>query len=234
MDISENKIRLAFFDIGKCNFAFYIEEIDLQDLLDIDPIPKTEMYNCDGTPTLKFANVLNKIYKNGKSILMRNINITPGTDKSKYFDIELCYNMVDVLNEYQDYWCDVDYVVVERQMSFGRKINTMALKLGQHCQSYFINNYGRDIKVVEFEAYHKTVVLGAEKDRKSTKTGKVTYKPIGDKERKKWAVEQAFSILAIREDYDTMSEISLMKKKDDVCDNICMAQAFKYLQFVDK
>ena len=76
-------------------------------------------------------------------------------------------------------------------------------------------------------------MLGAEKIKTFTKTGKVSYKNIGDKERKKWTVEQAFSILELRDDFETMSEIGSMKKKDDVCDNICMMQAFKYLCFVD-
>ena len=226
--------QLAFFDIGKCNFAFYIEEVNTDQLSSLINVPKQYRYNLNGTPANEFANLLNKIYTNGKRILMKNIDLTIGTDKSKYFDIELCYNMVDILNEYDDYWYNITYVIVERQMSFGKKTNTMALKLGQHCQSYFINNYGRDITIIEFDAYHKTVVLGAEKIKTIRKNGGVVYKPIGDKERKKWTVEQGFSILACRDDHETMSEIALMKKKDDVCDNICMAQAFKYLYFIDK
>ena len=226
-------VYIACFDIGKINFSFYIEEIQVEKLSNITNIDKNNRYNPDGTPTEDFHKILENIYSNGKRILLKNINITENVDKNKYFDIELCYNMVDVLNEYVEYWDKVDYIIVERQMSFGKKINTMALKLGQHCQSYFINKYGRDKKVIEFDAYHKTHVLGAEKIKTFTKTGKVSYKNIGDKERKKWTVEQAFSILELRDDFETMSEIGSMKKKDDVCDNICMMQAFKYLCFVD-
>ena len=224
-------MQIACFDIGKCNFAFYIEEFDIQELLKLEKIPEKNRYNLNGTPTEIFKETLEKIYINGKKILTRNINLTEGTDKHKYFDFELCYNMVDVLNEYVEYWDNIDYIIVERQMSFGKKINTMALKLGQHCESYFINKYGRDKKVIEFEAYHKTQVLGSEKDKKITKTGKISYKNIGDKERKKWSVEQAFYILSLRDDYETMSELGTVKKLDDIADNICMAQAFKYIHF---
>ena len=225
-------IRVACFDIGKINFSFYIEEIDIDELYKIKNISNDKMYNINGTPTKEFQEILDKVYSNGTKILLLNSNITSGVDKNKYFDIELAYNMVDLLNEYSEYWDNVDYFVVERQMSFGKKVNTMALKLGQHCESYFINRYGRDKKVIEFEAYHKTQVLGAEKIKNTTKTGKVTYKNIGDKERKKWTIEQAYYILSQREDFETMVEIQSMKKRDDVCDNICMMQAFKIKEFL--
>jgi len=225
-------IRIACFDIGKVNFSFYIEEINLDELSKIKNISSDKMYNINGTPTKEFQEILDQIYNNGQKILLINSNITSGVDKSKYFDIELAYNMVDLLNDYNEYWDTVDYFVVERQMSFGKKVNTMALKLGQHCESYFINKYGREKKVIEFEAYHKTHVLGAEKIKNITKTGRVSYKNIGDRERKKWAIEQTFYILSCRDDFETMSEISTIKKKDDLCDNICMMQAFKIKHFL--
>ena len=231
--MEKNTIRIASFDIGKCNFAFYIEEVDLEVLNNLENIPKNERYNPNGTPTLDFKNILEQLYSNGKKILMKNLNITEGSNK--YFDIELCYNMIDVLEEYSEYWDDVDFIIVEQQMSFGKKRNTMALKLAQHCESYFINKYGRcDKQIIEFQAYHKTQVLGCEKIENKTKTGKITFKNIGDRERKKWAVEQSFYILSLREDFETMCEIGIMKKKDDVSDTIVQCQAFKYLKFLDK
>lgn len=233
MSYDKDIIHIACFDIGKINFSFYIEEISVKSLKNIKNISKFKRYNSDGTPTEDFNNLLDLIYLNGNKILLKNINITEGTDKAKYFDFELAYNMVDVLDEYEKYWDIVDYFVVERQMSFGRKINTMALKLAQHCESYFINKYRREKKVIEFDAYHKTQVLGAQKNLTTAKNGKVSYKNIGDRERKKWTVEQAFYILSFRNDFETMSEIAEMKKKDDVCDNICMMQAFKYNYFID-
>lgn len=233
MSYNKDKIHIACFDIGKINFSFYIEEIDIKTLLENKNISKFKRYNNDGTPTEEFSNLLERIYSNGNKVLLKNINITKGTDKTKYFDFELTYNMVDVLDEYIDYWDNVDYFIVERQMSFGRKTNTMALKLAQHCESYFINKYKREKKIIEFEAYHKTQILGAQKQISTSKTGKITYKNIGDKERKKWTVEHAFYILSCRNDFETMNEIGEMKKKDDICDNICMMQAFKYNHFID-
>lgn len=226
-------IWIASFDIGKCNFAFCVEEIDMTKLKSLKNIKKEERYNIDGTCKLNFELLLKEIYKNGKCVLLRNYDLTEGTNKEKYFDSDICYNLFDTLDEYEEYWNKISYVIVEKQMAFGKKINTMALKLGQSCQSYFMMNYGRDLKVIEFPAYYKTLVLGAPQCETKTKTGKVKYKTLGDKERKKWAVQEIFGILSLREDYETMAQIGSMKKKDDVSDTEVQLQAFKYLYFVE-
>ena len=177
---------------------------------------------------------MEKIYKNGKKILLKNVNLTEGTDKEKYFDSNICYNLFELLDEYSDYWEKLDYVIVEKQMAFGRKINTMALKLAQSCQSYFMMNYGRDLRVIEFPAYYKTLTLGAPQTLHKLKNGKTKYKTLGDRDRKKWSVQEGFYIMSLREDYESMGEVGLMKKRDDVNDVLVQLLAFKYLFFVDE
>jgi hypothetical protein len=231
---NENIVWIASFDIGKKNFAFYIEEINLKELQEIKNIPKIKRYKIDGTCTDEFENIIKSVYMNGKKILIKNIDLTVGTDKNKYFDIELCHNLIDTLDNYAEYFDNVSYIVVEQQMSFGKKVNTMALKLGQHCESYFLFKYGRFKEVIEFPSYYKTQVLGSEKIKKITKTGKTSYKAIDKTKRKKWAIDEASMILAEREDFHTLSEITSIKKSDDVSDVIIHLQAFKYLYFIDK
>ena len=223
---------LASFDIGKKNFSFYVEEFDVEKLKTITNIPKKDRYHPNGTCTNVFAKLLQEVYSNGKKILLKNVDLTEGTNKDKYFDSDLCYNLTEMLDTYKEYWEKVDYIVVEQQMSFGMKINTMALKIGQHCESYFMIRYGRTKKVIEFPSYHKTQVMGSEKIEKVTKTGKTSFKNIDKPARKKWAIETAYAILTEREDFDTIDEITSSKKKDDLSDVIVQAQAFKYLQFV--
>ena len=144
-------MKIASFDIGKKNFAFYVEELDEDYLKQILNIEKPKRYNYpEGGFTNEFSLVIDKVYKSGKKVLLRNVDLTDNTDKSKYFDIEICRNMNDLLDEYQEIWDEVDIIIVEKQMSFRGKINTMALKLGQNCQSYFMLNYGREKKIVEF------------------------------------------------------------------------------------
>jgi hypothetical protein len=227
---------IASFDIGKLNFAFYIEEVDEEMLSNLkkENIEKNKRYNENGTCSLEFTSLIDKVYLSGKKILLCNYDLTENTNKDKYYDKDICYNMNAILDSYSEYWDKVSFVIVEQQMAFGKKVNTMALKLGQNCKSYFMFNYAKDeIQIVEFPAYHKTQVLGAKKEEKTTKTGKKTYKVMGDKERKKWSVEEGTYLLCLREDYETLNEIQGMKKKDDVNDVILQLQAYKYLTFVD-
>ena len=56
---------------------------------------------------------------------------------------------------------------------------------------------------------------------------------LGDRERKKWSVQEGFYIMSLREDFETMSDVGIMKKRDDVNDVLIQLQAFKYLYFVD-
>lgn len=233
MEEEDKIIWIASFDIGKCNFSFYVEEINLTNLKLIKNIKKEDRYFNNGTCTKEFASLMETIYKNGCNKLLKNVNLTEGTDKEKYFDSDICYNMFDVLDEYKEYWDKVSYVIVEKQMAFGRKINTMALKLGQSCQSYFMMNYSRDLKVIEFPAYYKTIVLGAPQTETKTKAGKIKFKTLGDRERKKWSIQEGFYIMSLREDFETMSDVGIMKKRDDVNDVLIQLQAFKYLYFVD-
>lgn len=99
-------------------------------------------------------------------------------------------------------------------MSFGSKINTMAIKIAQHTYSYFLFRYGNSKKIVEFPSYNKTQILGA---------------PGGlDKpQRKKWAISKANEIWTLRGDLETIDMITSKKKKDDMSD--CLLHVLAYI-----
>jgi hypothetical protein len=231
IEMSNNIVWLASFDIGKKNFSFYIEEVDLSKLLECKDVAKTDRYEACGTPTSAFQPTLDDICLTGKKILLDNVDLTKGCDKKQYLDPLTMYNMIELLDEYSEYWDQCDAFIIEKQMSFGKRHNTMALKLGQHCWSYFAIKYGKKI-IEEFPAYHKTQVLGAAKMKKETKSGKIRYKAIDKPSRKKWCITQALSILKSRNDSETISQIESSRKKDDLCDVICQLQAYKYLKYI--
>ena len=235
METKEDKNNhICSFDIGKKNFAFYIEEIDNETLLSIQNIPKENRYNLNGTPTPEFKAILKQVWTNGKTILFKNNDLTKNCKKGAYLDTEVLYNMNDLLDEYASYFDKCQTIVIEKQMSFGKKHNTMALKLAQHCFSYFVFRYGRFKQIIEFPAYYKTQILGAPKIETRLKNGKIKYKSIDKPTRKKWSVIQTVEILNDRGDDNTISSLNSVKKKDDLADVITQLQAYKYLAFVDK
>lgn len=232
MSKSDNDIVwLASFDIGKKNFSFYVEEVDVAQLRECKDVPKTRRYKACGTPTRKFQPILDEVCSTGKKILLENVDLTIGCDKGKYLDPKVLRNMIEILDDYAEFWEQCDVFIIEKQMSFGKRHNTMALKLGQHCWSYFAIKY--ETKTIEeFPAYHKTQVLGATKIEKTTKAGKKRYKAIDKPARKKWCVQRALAIMGERNDIETLSQIQESRKKDDLCDVICQLQAYKYLTYV--
>jgi hypothetical protein len=234
---TQGTIWICSVDIGSVNFAFYIEEIDKKSLIKIKNIPDPKSrYNANGTPTKKMQKILDAVCKNGKTILHKNSDISKNCVKGKKLDQNTFYNMTDLLDSYGDYWDKCCCFVVEQQMNFGKaKRNPKALKLGHHCQSYFMFRYGRFKEVMEFPAYHKTQVLGCEKIRgKKYKNGNYRWKSIDKPARKKWSVVKATEILVERGEEDTIQNIKTKAKKDDLADTLTQLQAFKYLCFVDR
>ena len=202
-------IRIATFDIGKKNFAFVVQEIE-----------ETVLATLDKTN-------LDEVFAAGKIILFENIDLTTGCKKDCYLDPKTFINMTDVLDSFASVWDTCESFVIEQQMSFGKKHNTMALKLGQHCYSYFCIKY-RDFKdVLEFPSYHKTKALNAPrkfgKIKKTYKNGKT--KLIQDN-HKKWSIRMAEKILRMRKDDVHLAVLMGMKKKDDVSDCLLMVQAY--------
>lgn len=227
-------IYIASFDIGKKNFAFCIEEVEVTLLKEVSPVKNG--YNPDGTCTEDLKAVLEVVYKSGRVILHKNTDLTKGiTDEKKScVHPELYQNMYDLLDEYSTYWDKCSYFIIEEQMSFGKRLNLMAVKLGQHCYSYFVYRYGRFGKIVrEFHAYHKTQVLGAPKIKgKVTKKGVQKWVSMEKSQRKKWSVKVAQEILSLRGEEGILLGLATAKKKDDLADVLTQLQAFKYLFYV--
>ena len=229
-----NKHVIVSFDIGKINFAFHIEEFDATQLEKVKNIPKIKRYNVDGTCTKEFENIIDKICMNGKTLLYKNSDISQGCKKGSTFDPKLCINMTELLDQYKSYWDRCNKFIIEMQMNFGKRRNTTAVKLAQHCMSYFLFNYKDANKVIEFPAYHKTQVLGAGKIKSVTKTGKVTYKAIDKPARKKWSIDEACRMLSERGEIDIFCDLSTKSKKDDLSDCLLMNCAYKYLHYIEK
>lgn len=228
-------IYIASFDIGKKNFAFCIEEIDENLFLEIKNIPFNARYNENGTLKPEMVNILNSVFENGQIILYKNNDLTENCNPKLKLDPMSFYNMTKTLDLYKNYWDKCDIFVIEEQMSFRKKINKMAMKLGQHCYSYFSFHYGLTKKIIEFPAYNKTQILGAEKIQGIPfKNGKKRYKGMGKPQRKKWSEEKAIEILTSRGEISILDKLQSCKKRDDLADVLTQLQAFKYKFFVDK
>lgn len=239
---------IASFDIGKKNFAFVIEQIpNAKFFKELKQIPKTERYHKNGskskigTCTDEFQEVLTSIYDNNKVVMISNNDLTIGTKTTNILEDQIYINMLNVLEKYKSYWDRCKVILIEKQMAFGpQKQNIMAIKLAQHCYTYFMITYKGETnapQVFEFPAYLKTQLLGAPKSfgtiTKHFKNGKTTE--VKDN-RKRWAARTAIEILTKRDDTKTLEMIeskhSRKQQQDDMSDCLLMCEAFcvwKYL-----
>jgi hypothetical protein len=200
---------IASFDIGKKNLAFCVEKIE----------PKENEENI----------TIENMCKTGEIVCFENKSLMKNCDTKKYLDTEVFHNLTELFDEHIELWKSCDVFLIEQQMNR----NIMALKIGQHCFSYFLFKFGRTKRVIEFASYHKTQVLNAPRISvvKRLKSGveKTSFRYMTKPERKKWSVNRAIEILTSRNDLHFLDKFKKMKKRDDVSDCILMIQAYKFL-----
>ena len=256
---------IVAFDIGKKNFAFVVEELVPIDVYKKLPIvDKKNRYiksgdpDLIGTPTPEFTKTLEQLYQLNKIILVSNNNLTNcaattttstqevgGDTTSRQqkqtahsLDETIFINMYKVLDRYSAIWDKHPIILIEKQMSFGTgKQNTMAMKLAQHCYSYFIYKYRGKVELMEFPATKKTQLLGAPKHfgtiTKVFKNGK--SRDIKDN-RKKWSARVAIDILTKRADQTSLDLLEgrheRKQQQDDLADCLLMCEAFCLERFI--
>lgn len=231
-------MRIASFDIGKKNFCFCIEEFDVAKLgQTADQVCREGKIvlweNHDltkGVDVKKEDDENDEVgqdpseKKKGKKGKVKDKK--KGEKKKKppqTLDPRIYCNMTSVLSRHNAEWDTCDVFLIEQQMSFGGGgrgkgvINGMAIRLGQHCFSYFSIRYGIAKTIIEYPSYNKTQLLGAPKKMKKT-------------DRKKWACEMAAHIMSLRDLEDKDDKFAFFldsKKQDDLADVVCMTQAYK-------
>jgi hypothetical protein len=235
-DEKDEKEWFAAFDPGKVNFAFIIEEVDKNMIKKLSCPNKKDRFFTNDTkgdnekkkrkkredmePTSSYINFLEEFYHCGKTILCSNNNITDVSSSnsnkkgSKSLTSNVFLKLTSLLDSYKEYFDKCSTIIIEQQMSFGSKINTMAIKIAQHTYSYFLFRYGNTKKIVEFPSYNKTQILGAPGGLEKPK-------------RKKWAIEKANEIWTLRGDLETVEMVNSKKKKDDMSD--CLLHVLSYI-----
>ena len=234
---------IVSFDIGKKNFAFVIEELaEREYFTNLPKVNKKDRYckvadeeNTKGIPTSEFNKVLETLYKGNKIVAIENHDLTIGTKHNTILEECIFLNMYEVLDKFSQQWDACSIILIEKQMAFGTgKQNTMAMKLAQHCYSYFIYRYRGAKILIDFSATLKTQLLGAPKTfgtiTKHYKNGKSAE--IADN-RKKWSTRMAKQILASRDETKILElfDTKYAKKQDDISDCLLMNQAFCLAHF---
>lgn len=232
---------IASFDIGKKNFAFYVEEVNEKFLEKLSEyywnLPKKMQRKVKGPMNKEVSKILFNLCKKAKCIDFGVFDIRQDKE-SNDLDIATRRNMHNLLESYRELWDACDIIIIEQQFfntwsgkkrvkkTPGSGANVDAIKLAECCLNWFLLNYDESISIDYFSATFKTQVLGA--PDKQTKT-----------ERKKWAIQKGRSILESRGDWESIEYINAgtnylgkKQKQDDIYDCVIMTQAYKMRNLV--
>lgn len=218
-------VLIASFDIGRENFAFYVEEVYLDDITTIrDRIkvpPKTKWYQKSGEPTPEFQEVLNEVYLSGKVREWKNHDIRdPNNLNPKQLNNQILFNLTTLLRSYRELWDSCDMFLVEQQ----HRLNPAAIWVSHHLMAHLIEIYGTSKPIFQYSANMKYRVNGCPKMKNGKKITKY--------QRKKWAVELGNDIMELREDDDGLEQLN-RTKADDLGDTLVQLQAYKFQKWVE-
>jgi hypothetical protein len=146
---------VAAFDMGTRNFAFCVEYIPYLEIEKFLQMKTKPLFDVEGRAIDEYQQALEKIYTKGQLIECQRIDIL---DFCKSLNISNIYlGLTMILDKFICLWDKVDIFLIEQQMAYGRnKANIQALRLSQHCLSYFFTIYGSFREIIEWPSTHKT------------------------------------------------------------------------------
>lgn len=206
-------IRLASFDIGKINFAQYVEDFDSNDMIRLEAkykglSPKLQR-KTRGVMNSEVWDILMEVVLSGLRVQTGVYNFTSEeTDNygERLWDNYARLNLLKHLRSYKYLWDTCDVVVIEQQYfnatAFGGKkkaksaggANVDAIKIAEATYMWFLDKYPHKT-IMYFGSQFKTQIFGA---------------PVMDKpKRKKWSTDQAREFYVMREDQDMINLYNL-------------------------
>nr|QBK86574.1 MAG: holliday junction resolvase [Marseillevirus LCMAC102] len=204
-------IRLVSIDIGKKNFAQYVEDCSVDKLLQLEKeynsIPTSHRRKVKGVMNAQIENIIHEIYLSGTRVQTGVYDLRK--DKtSDNLDMDTRVNLLLHLDKYEYLWTTCDIFVIEQQYfktwsgrkkrSAGTEANVDAIKIGEATLMWFLERYPFK-KTMYFGSQFKTQILGA--PWKMTKH-----------QRKKWSEAQTRKIYEMRKDTDMIELFCLQDR----------------------
>lgn len=203
-------IRIASFDIGKKNFAQYIEECDIDVLYKLRDkyrtLPKLQQRRVKGKMNEEIDSLLKDMYIGGRR-LHTGVYDFRSNKESNELDMSVRKNLIKHLKSHRDLWKECKIFIIEQQYfatfnQYGNRggkseANIDAIKLAEATLTWFLSEY-EEAEVLYFSSVYKTQMLGAE--------------PMKEIERKRWAIGKAKEIYTLREDEEVIKLYNLSDK----------------------
>ena len=207
-------IRIASIDIGRVNFAQYVEEFDVETILNLEKrykkLPKKLQRRVKGNMNQEISAIIDELSVAGTRITTGVYSFTDEANQS--YDNRVRLTLLSHLNYFEHVWDECDIIVIEQQFysmpktSKRSKVqnnnaagaNVAAIQLGEAVYMYFFQKYGNLKHITYFPSEYKTHILGA---------------PVGlnKTQRKQWSTEFAEQIYSMRNDQDMINVYALAR-----------------------
>lgn len=247
-------IRIASFDIGKKNLAFYAEEFNVKEIRKLESkynsLLKKNRRRKGGVLIQPVADILKKMYVCASHIPNGYGVFDIREYEDNILDIHVRANLHKLLESYMWLWTTCDIVCIEQQFFNPRTrgksskacgANMDAIKLGECLFSWFVDNFYPNKIIEYFGSQYKTQLLGAPHRVEDKSPRGCGWKPMSKQGRKDWSVEKAEEIFLLRNEKE-MAEIFGSAKKgkrkrgqqkmDDVADCVIQCQAYKFKRII--
>lgn len=230
-------VRILSFDIGKKNFAWYIEDADVYGLSKLNEeysnLPGKLKRRALGPMNPKVLGILNKLYSWSNRVDMGVVDLRSSNEDK--WDVQGRKNLFKFLSSKYPIFSTCDVIVIEQQYfntftqrkrgikkSPGNGANVDAIKIAEDLLAWCMLRMSH-IEVEVFSAMYKTHMLGASDS-------------LSKAQRKKWTDDKARDVFRLRGDDDALDQLFNTKKgkqkTDDICDTVMQCQAFKYKMYV--
>lgn len=207
---SKDCVRVASFDVGKVNFAHYVDDTPRDLLLTLEEkyksLPKKLQRRVRGKMNSNIEEILKELYSGGSRVHMGVYDLRNDSTSTK-LDIPTRRNILSHLRNLSELWDTCDMIVIEQQYfrifprgrrRAGTEANVDAIKIAEATFTWFLDNYPFK-EICYFGSQFKTQMLGAPPK-------------LNDSQRKKWAVEKTLEIHQYRKDQNVLDLFNLEKR----------------------
>lgn len=191
-------IQIASFDIGKKNFAQYVEQFSTKKINKLDKIyhqlPKTKQRRVKGAMNPDILKIIDKVCMSGECLNLGVFDLTKDEEEG-FLGVQTRRNLIAHMEAHTHIWDECDIFIIEQQYfnpyrGAKRKgqnpggANMDAIKLAEATFIWLLTNYPFK-HITYFSSSYKTQILGATEHMTKTQRKRWATDKFGEISRKK-------------------------------------------------
>lgn len=227
-------LRIASFDIGRVNFAQYLEDSSIESLRSLSKryssLPKSQQRRVKGKMTKDISDILNEMYLNSERLDFGVFDLS--SVDSDTLDHECRLNILQHLQSFKEWWDSCDVFILEQQFFTNAPwaknkgqggANMVANRIAEIVYSFFLLTYDSKIEELSVDTSLDYIEDSIAKGKKFILNLSSTFKTnilgapdkLTKPKRKEWSRVKALEICELRGDEEGIALLSGKKKRGE-------------------